>query len=514
VFFLLIRYVKKSGRIFNILFIAGIISAVLMGVLFKSSADPTRVYYGTDTRLFSILLGTGLAFVWPSWKMKARMKPQPKKFLNRVGLVSLILIIASFVFLADNWTFVYRGGMYLFSLISMVFVALVAHPGLSWNKWLTNPVFTYIGKRSYGIYLWQFPIMIFYEAKVNDVGNHVVLHTIVELILIFGISELSYRFVEQPLKKLDYSTVIPKLKELFQAPYLERDKIIGYVISVITLVALVGIIISPVNGKSPDQKALEESIATNKAKNEQHQKEVEKAESENKPAVVEIDPEATLSKRYDLTKQQLNAASKMKITAFGDSVMLASSDDLNEVFPYMMIDADVGRQLYNSYDALQKLKTDGELADTVLVSLGTNGSFTQQQFDDFMKIIGKKREVYWMSVRVPTKRWQNTVNDMLKDEEKKYSNLHLVDWYKLSEAQKDWFYPDKVHPNDTGKPYYTRLVAQSLLTKENVAKVEASEKAAKEKEAAEKKAKADAAKGTSSTSSSAKKTSSSTKKAN
>ncbi len=69
----------------------------------------------------------------------------------------------------DRFSFPYYGGIYLVSVVTAVLVAVTAHPGASLNRWLTNPVFSYLGKRSYGIYLYQFPVMIFYEAKVNVV---------------------------------------------------------------------------------------------------------------------------------------------------------------------------------------------------------------------------------------------------------------------------------------------------------------------------------------------------------
>ncbi|MDR0921857.1 MAG: acetyltransferase [Lactobacillales bacterium] len=468
-FLLLVKLLRNGKKIFQWLFVLSIFSAVLMAVLFHPGQDPTRVYYGTDTRLFSIFLGSALAFIWPSWHLKEEVPPETKKTLNIIGAVAVVLLILSFFFLGDNLSFVYRGGLYLVSLVSMVAVAITAHPGASWNKWLTNPVFTYLGKRSYGIYLWQFPVMIFYEAKIGNVGNHVWLHTLVELVLIFGISELSYRFVEQPLKRFDYTMTFSKMKSYFSSPFNEPKKIAAYITMLVSLVALVGVVIAPTNSLTADQKDLQKTIEKNAKKAEEHQKEVAKDEEAGIP--VTLDPNASFSERYDLSEAQVKAASKIQITAFGDSVMLASAASLQDLFPYMYLDADVGRQLYDSYDALQKLKDDGKLADIVLVSLGTNGQFTSQQLAQFMDIIGKDREVYWLTAHVPTKRWQNTVNSLLKTEEKNYENLHLIDWEKESADKPDWFYKDNVHPNETGIPYYTKLIAKSILNKTNVKKV-------------------------------------------
>src|SRR5699024_12483540 len=91
--------------------------------------------------------------------------------------------------------------------VTTIFVGIIAHPGSSWNKWLTNPVFKWIGSRSYGIYLYQFPVMIFFEDKVKDIADHVVLYHSIEVILILIIAELSYRFIEKPFGRIDLEKV-------------------------------------------------------------------------------------------------------------------------------------------------------------------------------------------------------------------------------------------------------------------------------------------------------------------
>ena len=275
------------------------------------------------------------------------------------------------------------------SLLCVVLVAVTAHPGASLNRWLTNPVFTWIGKRSYGIYLYQFPVMIFYEAKVTDIADHVLLHTLVEITLILIISELSYRYVERPLARFAEET---------------------------------------------------------------------RNNSENTTSSVD---QAILDK-YELSKAQGNKAQKLELTAFGDSVMLDAATDLQELYPKVVVDGDVGRQLYASVPYIEKLKEQDLLKDTVLIGLGTNGSFSEAQFDSVMDAIGD-RKVYWVNVRVPTKRWQNDVNAMLEQMTKKYDNMTLIDWYSYSNDHSDWFYDDQVHPNPEGMTHYIHLVSEALL---------------------------------------------------
>lgn len=465
VFVLLIKLVKNRGKIFLGIIGAALVSMILMAVLYTPGQDPTRVYYGTDTRLFSILLGSGLAFVWPSTRLKAEIPTQAKRILNSIGFFSLLVLILSLFFLRDDLTFVYYGGMFLISLLSVVLVAITAHPGASWNRWLTNPVFDWIGKRSYGIYLYQFPVMIFYEAKIN-VANHTLLHTIMEIILILFVTELSYRFVEAPLRRFDYGKTFATLKQSFWAPIKSRRKI-GFILTgIVTLIAVVGIIISPSGQVDANQQALQKQIEQNKKaaeKTETSTTESATDSSETEQSTTSSDKPVTLAEKYDLSQREVTKAKNLKVTAVGDSVLLAGSQGLTELFPKMVIDGEVGRQMKDSPAIFQSLKDKKELNDTILINLGTNGPITQDEFAQIMSIVGEKRRVFVINTHVPTRRWQNDVNATLETIAKQYKNVHLIDWYNYSTAHTDWFYDDQVHPNEVGSIYYCHLITKEIV---------------------------------------------------
>lgn len=463
VFVLLMKFIKNKANVFFSILGAALVSAILMAVLYVPGSDPTRVYYGTDTRLFSILLGGALAFIWPSTRLKAQIPPQAKRILNGVGLVTMILLILAFLFLRDDLTFVYYGGMFLVSLLSILLVAITAHPGASWNRWLTNPVFSWIGKRSYGIYLYQFPVMIFYEAKVN-VANHIFLHTIVEVLLIGLVTELSYRFVEKPLRYFNYRKSFATLKNSFYAPLKSRRKI-GFIFSgLLTLIAVAGIIIAPTNQVDANQQALQKQIEQNKKAADKTETIQSSSETQQTDQTTESsEAPKSLADKYSLSNREITKAKNLKITAFGDSVLLAGSKGLTEIFPKMVVDGEVGRQLKDSPPLLQTLKDKGELNDTVLLSLGTNGPFNQDDFAQIMNILGDKHQVFVLNTHVPTRRWQNDVNSTLDTVAKEYKNVHLIDWYGYSNTHPDWFYDDQVHPNEGGSIHYCSLIAKEIL---------------------------------------------------
>ncbi|MGX7174242.1 acyltransferase family protein [Enterococcus ratti] len=455
-FVLLVVFVRKKKWILYAVLGTSLISVMLMMIMFKPGGDPTRVYYGTDTRLFSIWLGSALAFVWPSTRLKKDIPKQARSILNLAGLISLFVLILFFFFLDDQYRFVYYGGMLLVSLFCVVLVAVTAHPGASLNKWLTNPVFNWIGKRSYGIYLYQFPVMIFYEAKVPNIANHALFHALIELLLILGISEFSYRYIERPLARFDYRQTFSVFKGWFTKPILSKQKPWLIPGILLVLVAFVGFVTAPKNAVTADQKKLQAQIAESKKLAEQSQK-----ESENHASTVD----QALLEKYDLTAKQGEAAQKLELTAFGDSVMLDAATDLKELYPKVVVDGDVGRQLYASEPYIEELKKQNLLKETVLMGLGTNGAFSEAQFDSIMSALGD-RKVYWVNVRVPTKRWQNDVNALLEQMAKKYDNMTLIDWYGYSNSHSNWFYDDQVHPNPQGMIHYVHLVSEALLGKD------------------------------------------------
>ena len=463
-FILLMKLVKNRGTIFKIVIGCSLLSALLLAIWYSPGADPTRVYYGTDTRLFSIWMGSALAFIWPSTHLKKEIPKKAKRVLNLAGGLSFIGLVITFFVLDDHLSFVYYGGMLLVSLLCTILVAVTAHPGASLNRWLTNPLFSYIGKRSYGIYLYQFPVMIFYEAKIGNVGENVLLHTLIEIVLILLISELSYRFIENPLRKFHYKDTFRTVRNWFSKPVISRQKpwlLPGLLVS---LVALYGIATAPVNYVDAQQQQLKENIAANKKAAEQTQKNANGSDTEstgdNSSKATET--EKSVMEKYGLTEAQVKKAEELEITAFGDSVMLDATADLQEIFPKAVVDGDVGRQLYESPELIKALKEKDLLRDTVLIGLGTNGSFTETQFDNLMKEIGD-RKVYWINVRVPTQRWQNEVNSMLEKMAAKYDNMTLIDWYDLSNEHEEWFYEDRVHPNPDGMLQYCTLVSQAIL---------------------------------------------------
>ncbi|ACT61601.1 acyltransferase family protein [Lactiplantibacillus plantarum] len=476
---------KKRSRVFWFMMIAAGISAITMAMLYDP-ANTNRVYYGTDTRMFAILLGSGLAFIWPSRELSADIANVNRVTLDILGGASLIAIIWMFFQMSGQSDFTYRGGMLLFTVLSTVLVATVAHPASHLNRVLTNPLFKYVGQRSYGIYLYQFPVMIFYETKVKNIGDHLLLNSLIEVALILIVTELSYRFIENPMRHYDYSRLLVDFKDFLRKPKFNRvTTAIVALTTVLFVITAVGFVQQPSKAEANKKTELQKTIAANsKAADKKNaaalkrQKAAQAAAASSKKVATEKmqtkQAEAKLNskqkqveKEYDLKPQVVLAMANTDLTAIGDSVLLDVSSDLQDVIPGTVVQGRVGRQVTEVPGIINSLKSQGQLAHNVLLNIGTNGTITDDQAEQVVKLIGKDRQIFWVTAHVPTQSWQNQVNAQIAKTAKKHANVHVIDWHGRAQNQSGWFADDNVHPNTTGNRQLTNLIANRIAEVNN-----------------------------------------------
>ena len=454
ILFMLFLILRKRSKIKWTVFILAAASAVEMALLFDPQ-NINRVYYGTDTRAFSLLLGSWLALCWPIDRLNASLTAHAARILNGVGIGALLITLLGFFTLPGQSSWTYRGGMFFYSLIGMILIATVVHPGSHMNRWLTNPFFTWIGQRSYGIYVYQLPVMVFYE-RVVEIGRHPVINALVECLLILAISEFSYRLVEQPLAHYQWRYLPASIRHWidFKMHDWHQWLKVGPVV-IICFIALCGLMLpSKPAKKSAVQTRIEKSRQATAAKNKQIAK--------GKTAKVNVNSQS-LQKQDGLTSNQLKAASELKVTAIGDSVMADASQDIQEIMPHAYVDAEVGRQGSATPAVIKDLKAKGQLQKNVILNLGTNGAMDSQTINDILTAIGKDHQVYWITPHVPTRDWEQTVCDQIKQAAKQNANVHVIDWNQAANGHAEWFAQDKVHMNEQGNAYFTRLIVKTIL---------------------------------------------------
>jgi len=172
-------------------------SAVAMALLYQPGYDPTRVYDGTDTRAFAMLIGAALAFVWPSRRLRDDVARPALWALDGAGIAGLA-VFAVLVWRAGEYSpFLYRGGMVLLSLATALMVAAAASPASRFGRALGWRPLRWIGVRSYGIYLWHFPIIVL--TSPAD-GRDTPARAVLQVAATIGCAALSWRYVEEPIR--------------------------------------------------------------------------------------------------------------------------------------------------------------------------------------------------------------------------------------------------------------------------------------------------------------------------
>jgi peptidoglycan/LPS O-acetylase OafA/YrhL/lysophospholipase L1-like esterase len=172
-------------------------SAFAMATLYQPGVDPTRVYDGTDTRAFALLIGAALAFIWPSRKLRADIDTVSRWCLDGVGVVGLLVIGALIWRTTEYSAFLYHGGLVVLSLATALVVAAVASPACRIGALLGVAPLRWIGVRSYGIYLWHFPIIVLTTpADSPETASRATLQVAATI----AVAALSWRFIEEPVR--------------------------------------------------------------------------------------------------------------------------------------------------------------------------------------------------------------------------------------------------------------------------------------------------------------------------
>jgi peptidoglycan/LPS O-acetylase OafA/YrhL len=469
---LALKFAKSTGKLAFLVMLLSVVSAEFMAFLFTPDEDPSRVYYGTDTRAFSLLIGAALAIVWPSRRLKPQVTAEMKRALDITGLAAFIGMILFIIFLREDSAFLYYGGMYLASAIVALLIAVIVHPAsivgdvLSWRPLL------WFGVRSYGIYIWHFPILVLLGLGV-DTGEFQMWRVLLALVLTIVLSALSWKFIEDPIRKGEWRGWLkhahPRNWSFNVRDWSGRTRVANGVLGVILVVFTIGLILEP-SPKASGNKALESHLESEQQNLDKEMTPEEKKEAERQARIAEQKAAAQAAKeksekeRRELQKFNKEATkaraalTDTPVTAIGDSVMLSAATNLKTNMPKLTIDASIGRQVDEAIDVLKKKKEKGKIANTVLIGLGSNGTFTEEQFKEIYSILGSERRIYLINVRVP-RSWQDSVNETLRTSAKAYDNVKLIDWYHQSNKRDNIFYDDKIHPNVEGGKYYADLIA-------------------------------------------------------
>lgn len=513
VFFPLIIYIcnksKENSKKIKliVLTILILLSQATMVYKLKTTADYTYLYYATETRIQSLLIGA-LCYYIPY-----------NKLINNKLFSYIMMALMTIVFFACSFYFDYKsafnymGGIFLISVFISIFLVEVKKLNVVCDNFLLKKI-SVIGKHSYAYYLLQYPIMIFAREyfKWSDIDYSISVS--MQIIILIVLAEIFYYIFEKgsnsmQLKKIIVlliayiltifnspivrATEVEKLEEIiglddkFLAKHknavnigeipiedddyteesenieaekttddsleITEDENVSYDFENLDEIDLLE------QRFLEDEKTVEENVEI--PKEDRTEKKIEKVEQKEKNENVErLDKKEKKEEKKTEQKPVIDTHKSGAITFIGDSVMKMAENQLKKDFSGSYVDAKVSRQFVVLPDLLKSLEKQGHLKDIVIIHLGTNGVINKKAFDDTLAIL-KNRKVYFINCVVP-KHWEKSVNSSINEWAKEYSNVKIIDWYKRAKGKRELFYNDATHLKPEGVKAYISLINENI----------------------------------------------------
>ena len=457
---------RGEGRANRGLLFAGVtlllalISVILMIVLFDPQQDASRVYYGTDTRAFSLLFGALLAILWEYRMVPRRLSASVNMVL---GSVSFAVLLVMTIAINGSSNFWYRGGQFVGTILTVLMVYAVSGRKTWLSRFLSNPVLKWIGDRSYSIYLWHYPIILLISKGIKASWWI----TLIEIVLSVVLAELSYRFIETPIR---HGIIGEYLNILRSRPKSRQEKKRQVQVARRSLKVMAGTFVLTVSLILcmifvPKKNALD-TLQKREAKAKETGKMTEEQLAKQKANGSESDDTICTA---DLTDDEILEG--LNLLLIGDSIAVDVTDDFYEMFPNSVSDTKIGRitslgkQVLDSY--IDEKKWEGE--GVIFASL--SNSPINGELEDIREKIGKDMPLFLTTVRIPHETFEEESNSKIKKFVEENDHTYLIDWYAASEGHDEYFDADDTHLLPAGAKAYAKCIKEAVLAaykKENI----------------------------------------------
>ncbi|BDZ41077.1 hypothetical protein GCM10025865_03760 [Paraoerskovia sediminicola] len=477
VLLVLILAVTRGARSRSTIALVGaLVSAAAMAALYVPGADPTRVYYGTGTHVFGLLLGVSAAFWWadnPRILGGGRVR-RWLPFWALAGLVVMMLLMRS------DATFTYRGGIFLGSVLALVLVLACADatgsdPAASKGAFLRGlelrPV-VWVGERSYGLYLWHWPVILLVQAVTGaQVGTSTWWwSTAAAVVITFGLTAASYRWIETPVRRDGFRATARRVRSSGAVIALIVVAVLAAAVVVVTAPRVSAAQLAVEQGqaalaaaqqdaddKAAEDKAADDADAEDKAAED---KAAEDKAAEDKAA----EEKAAEEKAADEASAPITGD---QISAFGDSVLSGAAPAMLSKFDGIQMDAKPIRKWIDAVPIVEKAIDAGTVRDVVVLNFGTNGGFqfegSEAAVRKILDLIGPDRRVVLVNT-VGVSYWVPDANKQLADIVSEYPNAVVADWNKVVRETPGILHSDNTHPNMEGIGIYADTVEKALAT--------------------------------------------------
>jgi peptidoglycan/LPS O-acetylase OafA/YrhL len=441
------------------------------------------VYLATPTRATGLLLGAAFAMVWrPVAIMRGPIRTKGR-WLDGVAVLGLLALALMGALLhivtedgADAWLF--RGGFFACGIASLFVIAALTHRGARAGSLLGNPVLLWIGIRSYGLYLFHWPI---YQIMRGATGRPLSVGQFVTALILAGIiTEISYRWIETPVRRGQVGRWWRRLQSSRDPAPRRVIAGAGAAIVAVSVFAVANLATAQLTqneiARSLNQGAgavsnIEDLLGTTTTT-------LGDAPASTPPPTTVAVPGSTTPPATQTTVAVVAPATTVPtpatpppgtvaptippnpILAIGDSVMLGAAPVLSS--KGVVVDAVVSRQMRTMVPVVRQLAAEGKFGPAVVVHLGTNGNLGDATLHDFFTALAAVPKVLVLTVHAP-RDYVIANNAKLTALPSQFPNVTVLYWDGLAnQCPGNCFYSDGIHLRPDGQQYYASLIFQQL----------------------------------------------------
>ena len=482
---------RSGGRplVRRLALVLAIASTVWMAVLsirngYPVDADPSRAYFGTDSHSMGLLVGAALATMWRPGRLSTQVPRRTQLIITAIGVASLAAVIGFYLFVGEFTPWLYRGGFLALAFFTTALIAAVTHPASFLGPALGTGILRYIGRRSYGIYLWHWPIFMVTRPGIDVEWSEPVTF-VVRIALTLVIAELSYRLVEMPIRR----GVLGRAWSAVRSGGALGVRAIGTLIAtglvtVIGAAVAIALLMNPGDGRDaiPPDVAEAMGIADGgplELAIDDESSDAQDAADANTTADISTesaaDPDATDndntttddSSTDDSTDNGEPVASDEEIRAangpvsvIGDSVVLGARSAIKEAMPGARVDAKVSRMPGGFTGRVKKLDRRDKLANVVVVHPATNGVINAKILRSILDPLTDYERVVIVNASVP-RSWEKQNNKVIAKVTPDYPNVVVADWKSASDGRSDYFVSDGVHLTGSGAAAFAEVIREA-----------------------------------------------------
>ena len=422
-YFILKRFGKKHIPLAS-LAIAAASGIALLLVSFSLDASNaskvSHVYFGTDTHSIGLFLGAALAVSWIPQNFTTQVSKKAQDFIDGVGFLGFVGILAAFLLIDENQPTLYKIAFPLAGLCGAAIIMSVVHPASRFAPVLQNPVFLWIGERSYAIYLWHWVIFQVTRPSVDLAGKEWALYSL-RILIVLALSDISLRYVELPIRRGVIQYWWKGLKYRTKKERSQQTRTFS-VVTVIVLVLATVVSIRAIGIANDQRQKLEDSLTATPT------------------AITEVVTDG--------------------LWVTGDSVILGIRSTLGQSHPISIMNARIGRQAPELLSVM--LQDKNEAADVpVIFNLGNNNALTREQVVAIFEAVKDQPRIIVVNTAVP-RPWREGNNALIAEVASQYAKVIIVDWNSISEGHPEYFAPDGVHLVPTGVNVYVAEIVKHL----------------------------------------------------